>query len=121
MTRSPSTVHNLTNYASGDGQNSIYRINIGNQDYIAENTVWYGDYVIESDINFNMYYSFANSAQPNAFDVWSIFLHETGHTAGLDDLYSSSYSTSVMYKWSNTNTTKRYLVQDDIDGINEIY
>lgn len=124
MNRKATARHYSTNYPTNDGNSYIYAVNTGSNTYVAENTWRYNtstNVITESDINLNMYHSWANSAQPGKYDVWSVFLHEAGHTAGLADLYSSSYSSSVMYGYSNTNTLKRYLAQDDINGLTAIY
>lgn len=108
-------------YPNLDGKNYIYRTNVG-EGYVAQCYYWYIlGILIETDININVYYSFANSAQSGCYDLYSIFLHEVGHAAGLADLYDSSYSSSVMYGKASTNSTKRNLAQDDIDGITAIY
>lgn len=124
MNRKATERHYSTNYPTNDGNSYIYAVNTGSDTYVAQNTWRYNtatNVITESDINLNMYHSWANSAQLGKYDVWSVFLHEAGHTAGLADLYSSSYSTSVMYGYSNTNTLKRYLAQDDINGLTAIY
>lgn len=53
--------------------------------------------------------------------MYSIFLHETGHTMGLKDLYDKSDADAVMYGYVSANTTKRDLTDDDEAGIKAIY
>lgn len=99
-----------------------YRIDVG-QDYVAQCYYWWGilGNLQQSDVNINVYYSFANSAQPKCYDLYSVFLHETGHAMGLKDLYSDSDKPAVMYGYSYVNTTKRNLTTDDKNGITAIY
>jgi hypothetical protein len=116
-----SNTHSTTGFPNLDGNNYIYKEDVG-ADYVARTTTWYiNTTVTEADINFNVYYNFDNIGQPGCFDVYSVFLHETGHPAGLDDLYAPSDSSKVMYYASTTGTIKRALTQDDKDGIAAIY
>jgi hypothetical protein len=117
-----STTHNTTGYYKDDGKNYVYKEDAGT-DYVGECRYWWNSSgnLTQADININPYYSWANSAQPNCYDLYSIFLHETGHAAGLADLYASSDSAAVMYGYASVNSTKRSLAQDDKDGIAAIY
>lgn len=120
---SSSTHSSTSGYPSKDGNNYIYRIDVG-QDYVAQCYYWWNIFtgnLQQSDININVYYSFANSAQTGCYDLYSVFLHETGHTMGLKDLYDDSDSAAVMYGYSSKNTTKRNLTEDDKAGITAIY
>lgn len=123
LTISSSTHSSTSGYPSKDGKNYVYRIDVGD-DYVAQCSYWWNSLtgkLIQSDININVYYSFANSAQAGCYDLYSVFLHETGHTMGLKDLYDSADSDAVMYGYSSTNTTKRNLTKDDKNGISAIY
>lgn len=118
------TTHTKTSgYPRRDDNCYVYRINTGTSDYVAQCTSYRNlfGYLYEADININVYYAFANSAQVGCYDLYSIFLHETGHAMGLSDLYGSSDSAKVMYGYVNTNTTKRNLTADDKAGIASIY
>ncbi len=122
------TVLNATHSASTgfpalDGKNYIYRIDAGSG-YVGLCATWCIDGVVtESDINLNMYYSWANSAQPGCYDVYTIILHEMGHAMGLGDVRSSdhNYNTTVMWYEVWTNSEKRSLKADDIAGLVAIY
>lgn len=120
MSMSSSTHSSTSGYPSRDGKPYVYRINVGSG-YVAQCRSYRNlfGYLYEADININVYYKYANSAQPGCYDLYSVFLHETGHAAGLADLESPSYP--VMYGYSSTNTTKRNLTTDDIAGILSIY
>lgn len=114
------STHSSSGYPDDDGNNYVYKEDAGT-DYVAE--CWYqwnNGSLTESDINTNSYYSWANSAQSGCYDLYTVFLHETGHAAGLADVYTS-YDEAVMYKYSHTNTTKRSLKDDDEAGIEDIY
>ena len=76
------TTHSSTNFPSNDGNNYIYRVNVG-LGYIGL-THYYptGSIMTSADINLNMFYPWANSQQPGCYDVWTVFLHEAGHAAG---------------------------------------
>ena len=103
-----------------DRNNYIYRIDVG-PGYVGECCyVYSADGVLrQADININVYYPFANSAQPNCYDLYSVFIHEAGHAAGLDD-NDSLNTTSVMYV-CGPGVAKRDLAVDDIIGIRAIY
>lgn len=126
MQRHPTERHSRSDFPTkSDGLSLVYRIPVGINGYVAINRKYYyksDGIIFESDINFNMSHKFANSAQPGAFDTYSIFLHETGHTVGLGDIDnpSSWESDSVMLgSWdsSRMNTISyRNLRDDDIQG-----
>lgn len=122
-----SSVHtDATGYYTQDSNNRIYRIDAGSG-YAGVSHIWRNPVtkvVTECDINLNIYYSWANSAQPNCFDVYSIILHEFGHEMGLADLRDTtlySYDTAVMWYQGQFNSEKRTLKQDDKNGISHIY
>lgn len=55
-------------------------------------------------------------------DVQNIITHEIGHSAGMNDLYSSSCSEETMYGYSTEGETKkRDLNSGDITGIRKLY
>ena len=120
--RDPVVRHSATNYPTKDGINRIYRKNIYSTEYVGQAT-WYtvNGITTEADINLNMYYNWANSAQPNAYDVWTVFLHEAGHLYGLCDVYDSVYSNRVMYGIASTNSTKRSLTSAEVHVLQNIY
>lgn len=121
---SSSTHSDATGYYTRDYENYIYRIDAGSG-YVAIAATWASNgEVSECDINMNMYYSWANSAQSGCYDVYSLILHEFGHPLGLadlDDSNSYSYDTAVMWYAAKKNSTKRSLKTDDIEGIDSIY
>ena len=129
MKRDPNIRHSVADFGtpnSNDGFNLVYKMAAGSGNYLARN-VWYANkttkIISQSDINFNADKKFANSAQAYSYDAYSVFLHETGHTIGLDDLTSST-DDAVMYgDWSFRYNTISYrtLRQDDINGALSIY
>lgn len=122
MRISSSEQHDETfGYPNNDKRNYIYFIDVG-ADYLGQCSCWTTSTVItQVDININAYYTWSNGKQVDAYDFYSIFLHETGHAAGLGDLYDDADSSAVMYGYSSTNATKRTLTSDDKQGIKQIY
>lgn len=121
MTRHPTTRHTYSNYPLREGINRVYRVPVGTDEYLGQNTTYYSlltGTVEDTDININVSHPWANSAQPGKYDLYTVFLHEAGHAAGLGH---SSYTAAVMYAYTSPNTTKRYLHSDDINGINAKY
>lgn len=113
--------HYLTSYPSNDGLSRVYKTHLGGSNYVAQNTWWYNTStgaISSSDIDINANYSWWNGAHEGCYDVQSVVLHEIGHSVGLS--HSNNYS-AVMYRYSYTNTLKRALTQDDINGVNAIY
>ena len=119
---STTTQPNRSGYYKDDGKNYIYAEDVG-AGSVAQNHYWYSySKLTQSDINFNMYYSWANSAVNNAYDVYSVCLHEFGHTMGLGDVKTDGYkSRSIMYYTVYTNSTRRTLLSEDLAGIRALY
>ena len=118
LRREPTRTHNSSAYPSNDGNNYVYKVDAGTQ-YLAQCT-WYsnGSVNVSADININPHYAWANSAQSGCYDLWTVFLHETGHAAGLSH---SSVSGAVMWPTTPSNFPNRYPQADDRAGINAIY
>lgn len=72
------------------------------------------NYSIAGDIVFNTGVAFGIGSN---YDLYTVALHEIGHSLGLD--HSSASSTSVM--WPVYNGVKAGLASDDISGIRSIY
>ncbi len=110
-------------YELPDGENKVYRVSWGQIGVVARNYTHADNYnknmIYESDININMSYTWANSAQPGKYDFWSAFLHEAGHTVGIAD--NQGVPDSVMYYKLNPNTSKRSLHADDRAALQAIY
>lgn len=118
VSRSATTTHSKTAYPKKDGMNAIYAVS-DEDDYVAKCTWYYsGNYVIEADINLNMKYQWANSAQSGRYDVWSVFMHEVGHAVGMGH---SSSTSAVMYSVAKKNYTRRSLHTYDRQGIAALY
>jgi len=61
--------------------------------------------VIEVDMHLNNYYNFVNGAQPNKYDIQSLFTHELGHvlrighsTVLADTMYPSQADNDISYR-----------------------
>ena len=119
MNRKATERHYSSIYPHNDGKCYIFAVDTNDDDYVAQ-THYYtiGNVMVAPDINLNMHYSWANSKQVGKYDVWSVFLHEAGHAAGLSH---SSLQSARMYKYVYTNSLRRYLTSDDIQGIQSIY
>lgn len=119
---SPTTQPNRLGYYKNDGKNYIYAEDVG-AGYVAQNHYWWsGNKLTESDINLNMYYSWSNSAQSGRYDVYSVFLHELGHTIGLGDVEDDGYiDKSIMYQYVFKNKERRQLLSDDLAGVAALY
>lgn len=112
LRRDPKSRHNRSDYLNNtslDKKSLVYRVPV-EESYIAQNRVRSSNGIVyESDINFNMNKKFANSAVKDCYDVFSIFLHESGHTVGLGDATSKSDNTAVMYgDWTSRKNTITY-------------
>lgn len=121
---SSTTQPNRIGFYKDDGKNYIYAEDVG-RGYVAHNHFWWsttGGKLTQSDINLNMYYSWANSAKSGCYDVYSVFLHELGHTMGLGDVEASEYKNkSIMYQYVFENKERRELLSDDLAGLAALY
>lgn len=104
-----------------DGKNRIYKV-ASPLGYAGSTTNYHSNGILqESDINLNRNIKWALKAVSGYYDVYSAFLHEAGHVAGLKDLYQASDSNKVMYYSIGDNTEKRTLTQDDKNGVAALY
>ena len=73
---------------------------------------------------FNTYYPWGDAVASGSsvMDLQNIATHELGHSAGMDDLYSTSCNLETMYGYSTEGETiKRTLNAGDIKGIQALY
>lgn len=121
--RDPTQRHSAENYPAYDSYSRIYRQDIGWDEYVAEITLmpYSSTITTEADMNINMYHNWVNSAQPNAYDFWTVFLHEAGHLYGLCDIYDSVYSSRIMYGIAPKNATKRTVTSAEAYILQTIY
>jgi hypothetical protein len=107
-----------------DGKNQIQWRNMG-EGYVAACYIWYGgSRTYETDIVFEDSYSWsADEWCPSGkMDVQNIMAHESGHSVGCEDEYSSGCSEATMYGYvSYGETKKRTLSSYDEDCARRIY
>lgn len=119
-----SQTHSLVSYPSEDGVCQVYK-ELAGSTYLGQ-THYHYDYsssprvYLSADINMNAGQSFSNDQQSGYYDVWSVFLHEAGHVIGLGHRQDSSIK-AVMDQDLQKGELRRYLSQDDKNGVNFIY
>lgn len=108
-----------------DGVNQIRFESLGASTTIAVTTTWYyrgSGQAVESDGQYNTFYSWSTSGAAGAMDVQNIATHEIGHTFGLNHPKGPGSGCLTMYAYANTGETmKRTLGDGDILGIRAIY
>lgn len=79
--------------------------------------------LVEWDMKLNSAFSWGDgAADPAVMDVQNIATHELGHSAGMDDLYTTSCNLETMYGYSGEgDILKRDLNAGDIKGITTLY
>lgn len=113
-----------------DGRNVVVFGNYPDSRVIAVTTIWgyFGGSpktreLVEWDMLFNTYFHWGDATVDSSLmDVQNIATHELGHSAGMDDLYSTSCIAETMYGYSDYGEiSKRDLNQGDIAGIQGLY
>lgn len=110
-----------------DFVNQIDFVDLGATSTIAVTTTWYytsTGVAVESDGQYNTYYSWATDGRAGAMDVLNIAVHEVGHTFGLDHPKGQPGKIGClsMYAYASAGeTTKRTLGDGDILGIRAKY
>ena len=120
------TVDYAAQYGKQDFKNAIAFGDYPNENVIAVTSIWFtriGKQIVEFDILFNTDFNWGDATVNSAvMDLQNIATHELGHSAGLDDIYSTSCSAVTMYGYSDYGETqKRTLEQPDITGIQKVY
>lgn len=85
-------------------------------------TNFYGDRLIDADIEINGGELWSVSGEVNKYDIQSVITHEAGHFLSLDDLYDDVDQVKTMYGYLDAGDTgPRTLDPDDEAGICFIY
>ena len=113
--RCPSLVKECPGKQRNDGFNDVGWTRLGNG---ILGVTWSTSGRDEADMSINTRYAWSVgcTAQPGAFDLQSVYLHENGHVAGLG--HSTDVS-AVMYP--SYQTARCALAQDDRNGIAALY
>lgn len=112
--------HNI--YRDRDEKNTITRFTMNNSRPAETRIRWAGNYLVESDVVFNMRYGWGCCGEPNLYDVRNAMTHEFGHWLVLLDQNNPWDYWDTMYKSTYPGETrKRTLYWDDRNGINYIY
>lgn len=79
--------------------------------------------LLEWDMKFNTAFQWGDATiNPALMDLENIATHELGHSAGMDDLYTTSCNLETMFGYSTEgDTIKRDLHDGDIKGIQGLY
>lgn len=109
-----------------DGVNQLEFVSLGASSTIAVTTTWYNRFThqaVESDGQYNTYYSWSRGGAAGAMDVLDIATHEIGHSFGLDHPKGAGgISCLTMYAYASLGETqKRSLGDGDVLGIRAIY
>ncbi len=116
--------HYLSTYPTTDEMHCVYKLNMSNKKLAEATTRRESPFpfigrkqVYDADILINSAYAYSNGAA-NGYDFWTVFLHESGHTIGLNH---SSFSDAVMKTSFGKGELVRYLSQDDKNGVSAVY
>lgn len=113
-----------------DGVNSASFGNYPDSRVIAITTIWgfFGGApqtreLVEWDMLFNERFRWGNAETDlTVMDLRNIATHELGHSAGMDDIYTTSCNQETMYGYSEAgDMLKRDLNAGDIKGIQALY
>lgn len=113
-----------------DGRNEYSLGNYPEEGVIAVTVVWSGvplggkgRQIIEYDVMFDTDWTWGDATvNPAVMDIENISVHETGHGAGLADIYDSACSEVTMYGYSTYGETKKRTPEPpDITGIQKLY
>lgn len=108
-----------------DGVNQVDWVALGTGGTIAVTTTWYyrsSGVAVESDAQYNTYYSWSTSGEAGKMDVENIAAHEFGHSFGLSHPRGGGISCLTMYAYGSPGeTSKRTLGDGDILGIRALY
>ena len=120
------SVNHSAQYGVQDFKNTIAFGDYPNDGVIAVTSVWYtriGKQIVEFDQLYNTRFNWGDATVNSSFmDLQNIAVHEIGHGAGLDDIYSLACSSVTMYGYSGYGEiTKRTLEQPDITGLQSMY
>jgi hypothetical protein len=115
VTRCPSLVKECPGAQRNDGLNDVGWARLSNGTL---GVTWSTSGRPEADMAINTRYAWSTgcTAQPGAFDLQSVYLHENGHVAGLG--HSTDLS-AVMYP--SYQTARCALAADDRNGIAALY
>ncbi len=109
---------------SPDSVNVISWVNTLNpaDGFLAQtNTYWISTdptTIIGFDIQFNRDFAFVNGAQPGAWDIQTVAVHEVGHALGLSHVASTA---QLMYDTIEPGRMNRALGLGDIRGLQAMY
>jgi len=113
-------------YGVQDYKHSIAFGDYPDDNVIAITSVWYtprGKQIVEFDMLLNTRYTWGDAiSNPALMDLQNIATHEFGHSAGLDDIYSTTCNAVTMYGYGKEGETqKRTLKQPDKTGLQQMY